>query len=271
MPFSALDSKHPVDLWNWMDGQRKAGNELLAISHNANLSDGRMFPTEVDTKGRPIDAAYAASRVRNEPLIEIKQLKGTSETHPMLSPNDEFANFEIMSVLLGNPAGPHSAHRRQLRPAGAEGRPRAGGHQGLQPVQVRLRRRVGLAQHRRPLPPGQLLRRPLPSPTGRSRRACPALSSAACSTRALESTAGLTGVWAEENTRASLFEAHAAQGDLRRQRPAHQGALLRRLGVHRRHAGRRATGSRPATRRACRWAATCRRPPARRRPSWSGR
>ena len=62
-PFSALDSSNPVDLWSWMDGQRKAGNELLAISHNANLSDGRMFPTEVDTKGRPIDAAYAASRV----------------------------------------------------------------------------------------------------------------------------------------------------------------------------------------------------------------
>jgi Protein of unknown function (DUF3604) len=108
-PFSALDSVHPVDLWNWMDGQRKAGNELLAISHNANLSDGRMFPTEVDSKGRPIDAAYAASRVRNEPLIEIKQLKGTSETHPLLSPNDEFASFELMSVLLGNPPGriPH--------------------------------------------------------------------------------------------------------------------------------------------------------------------
>ena len=57
LPFSALDSPHPVDLWNWMDGQRKAGNELLAISHNANLSDGRMYPTEVDSKGRPIDAA----------------------------------------------------------------------------------------------------------------------------------------------------------------------------------------------------------------------
>jgi hypothetical protein len=48
-PFSALDSVDPSDLWTWMDGQRKAGNELLAISHNANLSDGRMFPTEVDT------------------------------------------------------------------------------------------------------------------------------------------------------------------------------------------------------------------------------
>jgi hypothetical protein len=109
VPFSSLDSFHPVDLWNWMDGQRKAGNELLAISHNANLSDGRMFPVEVDTKGRPIDAAYAASRVFNEPLTEIKQLKGTSETHPLLSPTDEFANFEIMSILLGAPSG-RNAH-----------------------------------------------------------------------------------------------------------------------------------------------------------------
>ena len=173
-----------------MDGQRKAGNELLAISHNANLSDGRMFPTEVDTKGRPIDAAYAASRVRNEPLIEIKQLKGTSETHPLLSPTDEFANFEIMSVLLGNPPGriPHivGSYARQALKDGLALR----GQQGLQPVQVRLRRRVGLAQHRRSLPPGQLLRRPYLHATGRSRRACPARWSAACSTRAPKAPAG---------------------------------------------------------------------------------
>src|SRR5262249_8326262 len=108
-PFSALDSPHPADLYNWMDGQRKAGNELLAISHNANLSDGLMYPIEVDTKGRPIDAVYAESRMRNERLIEIKQIKGTSETHPLLSPNDEFAGYEIWSFLLGNPDGriPH--------------------------------------------------------------------------------------------------------------------------------------------------------------------
>jgi hypothetical protein len=73
-PFSALDSKLPTELWNWMDGQRKAGNELLAISHNANVSDGWMYPIDVDnTTGRPIDAAWAASRDRNERLVEIKQ------------------------------------------------------------------------------------------------------------------------------------------------------------------------------------------------------
>jgi hypothetical protein len=100
-PFSSLDSDHPNDLWDWMDGQRKAGNELLAISHNANLSNGLMFPVEVDSKGRPIDAAWAQQRMNNEMLTEIKQVKGTSETHPDLSPTDEFANYEIMSYLIG--------------------------------------------------------------------------------------------------------------------------------------------------------------------------
>jgi hypothetical protein len=100
-PFSAIQSDHPEDLWNWMDGQRAAGNEVLAISHNANLSNGIMFPIEVDSKGKPIDAAWAQQRMTNEPLTEIKQAKGTSETHPDLSPNDEFAGYEIMNYLIG--------------------------------------------------------------------------------------------------------------------------------------------------------------------------
>jgi len=102
-PYSSLFSWHPEDLWKWMDAQREAGNELLAISHNANLSDGWMYPTDVDSLGRPIDAAWAESRLRNERLIEIKQIKGQSETHPLLSPNDEFANYEISSFLIGLP------------------------------------------------------------------------------------------------------------------------------------------------------------------------
>ena len=95
MPFTALDSHDPSDLWKWMDDQRKVGNELLAISHNANLSDGRMYPTEVDLHGRPIDKAYAEDRMRNEPLIEIKQTKGQSETHPLLSPMTNSLTFRF--------------------------------------------------------------------------------------------------------------------------------------------------------------------------------
>ena len=53
MPFSALDAHHPEALWNWMDSQRKAGNELLAISHNANVSDGWMYPMDLDSSAGP--------------------------------------------------------------------------------------------------------------------------------------------------------------------------------------------------------------------------
>src|SRR5258708_37362516 len=64
-----------------------------------------MYPTEVDLHGRPIDRAYAEDRMRNEPLIEIAQTKGQSETHPLLSPNDEFANYNVWAFLLGDPQG----------------------------------------------------------------------------------------------------------------------------------------------------------------------
>jgi Protein of unknown function (DUF3604) len=205
-PFSSLDSFHPVDLWNWMDGQRKAGNELLAISHNANLSDGLMYPTEVDTKGRPIDAAYAASRTRNEPLIEIKQLKGTSETHPLLSPNDEFANFELMSILLGNPPGriPRivgSYARQALKDGLAMQDTR-----GLNPYKFGF----GAASdsHNTAVPYRQdnfFGGHTFTDGTIQARMSG-TLVGGMFDAR-LEGTAGLTGVWAEENTRASLFEA----------------------------------------------------------------
>jgi Protein of unknown function (DUF3604) len=117
VPFTSIDSTHPEDLWTWMDAQRRAGNELLAISHNANLSDGAMFPLDVDSNGRPIDAAWAQDRMNNEPLSEVTQLKGTSETHPSLSPNDEFANFEILTYLLGGATRAPRVHGSYIREA----------------------------------------------------------------------------------------------------------------------------------------------------------
>jgi hypothetical protein len=100
LPFSSFDSQKPEELWSWLDGLRKAGITVMAIPHNSNVSDGIMFPLQ-DSWGEDVDAAWARARIRNEPIVEVTQIKGTSETHPLLSPNDEWAGFEILDTLLG--------------------------------------------------------------------------------------------------------------------------------------------------------------------------
>jgi hypothetical protein len=93
--YPPFGSDNPVELWKWMDAyEKKTGGSVLAITHNGNLSNGRMFPV-VEAFGKPIDRPYAETRARWERLAEATQTKGTGEAHPYLSPNDEFADFEI--------------------------------------------------------------------------------------------------------------------------------------------------------------------------------
>ena len=204
LPFSAIDSLKPEDLWAWMDDQRKKGNELLAISHNANLSDGLMFPVDVDDRGRPIDAAWAETRMRNEILTEIHQVKGSSETHPGLSPNDEFANYEIMSFLIGVPnssSNPNGSYIRQAYENGLA----LQATRGYNPYKMGV---VGASDSHNTVIPysqannfgshGFVDASPEVRLAGKVESGMSVIQT---------SVSGLGGVWAEENTRESIFDA----------------------------------------------------------------
>ena len=102
MPYTSWQSQDPAKLWDWMERYEEVtGDRVLAIPHNGNLSGARMFePTKFD--GSPIDKEYAERRARWEVLQEMMQTKGNSETHPSLSPNDEFADYGLAGWEYGN-------------------------------------------------------------------------------------------------------------------------------------------------------------------------
>ncbi len=100
-PFSAQDSLDPRDLWAFLsDYEESTGGEVIAIPHNSNLSGGMMF-SDKSIDGKPINRNYAQLSARWEPIMEVTQVKGDSETHPRLSPDDEFADFETFETNLG--------------------------------------------------------------------------------------------------------------------------------------------------------------------------
>ena len=113
-PFTAFDSIQPADLWTFQEIQRGLGRDNLAIPHNANVSDGWMFSPNTFLGG-PMDARDAARQNLNEPLMEIIQTKGQSDTHPLMSPNDEFAEFEMFENMInvGQPSQVKYGYMRQ--------------------------------------------------------------------------------------------------------------------------------------------------------------
>jgi len=209
-PFTATDSRRPEDLWQYLEDNRAQGIDALAIPHNSNASEGNMFAWN-DSDGRPIDAAYARRRALNEPLVEIYQGKGQSETHPALSPNDEFAEFEILDRLvprLDLPGKPPGSYAREALGRGLLIEQRIGVNPYRFGTVAATDFHNGLATTREDSfvladgfdpqsnPPSReealrYLREPadaVPDPK-------------------LMGSGGLTGVWAEDNTREAIFAA----------------------------------------------------------------
>lgn len=197
-----VDSIRPEDLWAYLDStSTRTGTDFIAIPHNSNLSGGLMFDT-VDSDGRPITSQYASNRSRWESLVEITQMKGTSEVHPALAPTDEFAEYEIRrKLLIGAPTPPNDAdYVRSALLRGLEINDEVGvnpykfgfvgatdGHIGMSSVEEnnffgKIASDAKLSDH---LPK----ERPVIFPAWEM------------------SASGLTGVWAEENTRESIFNA----------------------------------------------------------------
>jgi hypothetical protein len=215
-PFTATQSSRPEDLWTYLESVRARGDDVLAIPHNSNYNNGGFMFDWNDSDNKPIDEAYAQRRALNEPLVEIGQHKGTSETSPGLSPNDEFANFEIMDTVQNSLIGGkyvRQAYGRGLviqSKVGANPYKMgmvggsdihnglsvsyedgyAGGHFGVAP---NIMPSGNYARNTLGLPPV--------GPNGASERAPDG------DANILWSPGSLTAVWAEENTRASIFAA----------------------------------------------------------------
>jgi hypothetical protein len=203
VPFSYFDSQHPEDLWKWMDSQRDNGHTLLAIPHNGNLSNGTMFSMN-DSFGNPITYEYAKARMRNEKLVEIIQTKGQSETHPLMAPNDEFAGFEIWTKPVAGPGVVKVKETNYVRNAFSNG--------------LALDKKIGANPFKYGVVGGGDIHTSIVSHEEYAHTGEHNLKSSTPKARLLvnapnepskieQGTAGLSNVWAEENTRESIYEA----------------------------------------------------------------
>ena len=216
LPFSAFDSEDAEDLLDFMAAyERETGGRVLAIPHNGNLSSGTMFLPRHQKSGMPIDADYARMRQRFEPLIEVTQAKGTGETHPLLSPEDEFASFNIVdnSNLGGfKPTTPEMFPYEYARAALRRGL-KLEQELGVNPFKFGM---VGSTDSHSSLPStaedAWWGKSPAlePSPERWKDVLIKSSKDASLDLTALQlGASGLAGVWASSNTRTSLWDAMA--------------------------------------------------------------
>lgn len=219
VPFTSVDSIKPEDLWTYLDRTRASGRDVLAIPHNSNFSDGRDFDWFM-SDGKPINAIYALQRSLNEPLVEIAQNKGASETAPDLSANDEFANFEIMDHIYAGETEPvrNGGYVRQGLGRGLVVQSRTGAnpfkmgfvggsdfHNALSASDESAFAGGANSIDASTMLPGDARAREALDMTGQSQAVRP--NGQRENDPLHYSSAAITGVWAEENTRASIFSA----------------------------------------------------------------
>ena len=211
MPFSLFDGGDPEDLWRYMGSyEDKTGGRVLAIPHNGNLSNGLMF-AEMDSKGNKLSRAYAESRMRWEPLIEATQMKGDEETHPFLSPNDEFADFETWDVSNISGSAPKKKEMLQYEYARSSLKRglKLGKELGANPFKFGM---VGASDTHTALSTTReenffgKYQSTEPSPDRHNGEVIPSTDPSLRILTSQESAAGLSAVWARENTRKEIFE-----------------------------------------------------------------
>lgn len=204
-PFSSRDSEDPEDLWAALEGQRAQGMDSIAIPHNGNVSNGRMYEAQT-FDGRPLDADYARRRVANEPVSEIFQVKGSSEAHPELSRDDGFAAFELYDQVMSSrarPSEPKGSYYRDALRTGLEFAQR----EGFNPFVLGA---IGSSDSHNASSPTEedAYHGKLPMLDGSAGlRLGVSLSSFLPNLGGIWSAAGLAAVYAEENSRASIFAA----------------------------------------------------------------
>jgi hypothetical protein len=207
LPFSSFDSQDPEDLWSYLENARKTGSDVLAVPHNGNVSNGLMFETKTFT-GKPLTKEYADKRMNNEPLTEVNQGKGTSDTHPLLSPNDEFANFEIYEILLSSTARAYfktGSYIRQAYGVGQELQSKIGSNPFKYGLEGGTDYHSGISSSEENNYPGSHGTQDDLEKNYKS--ILSATESVGGEPPTKISAAGLTGVWAESNTRDAIFDA----------------------------------------------------------------
>jgi len=203
LPFSSMDSPYPEDLWSWLDDTEKtAGTRFLSIPHNPNVSRGLMFDVQ-SLDGSDIDREHAQRRIQYEPVVEVTQIKGDSETHESLSPEDDFADFETYAYYLSILKEPYVVRQGDYVRSALKNGLKLGDKLGVNPFKLGMigstDSHTGLATAEEPNFWGKFAYDSVPE-----NKSSNALGNASGWTM---SASGLAAVWAQENSRESIMDA----------------------------------------------------------------